>query len=215
MADEIPTELRHVVEFLNRQMDPAEVLAVEIKQYVGGDLKTLVPRIMGQTVEAQQKKLGSTKKPSEKGEAYRQFFQRLIDQLRERHFTKARVGQPQNWYAFASGLQGISYSARFAQGGQACAEIYIDRGDAALNKGLFDALASMKDSLESEFEEALNWERLDERRASRVAVYRTGTVEDDPQNLEEIQGWMVDRLLRFKKVFAPRLEEIAGGSYEQ
>jgi hypothetical protein len=58
VADEIPSELRRVVEFLNGQMDPAEVLAVEIKQYVGGDLKTLVPRLVGQTAEAQRKKAG-------------------------------------------------------------------------------------------------------------------------------------------------------------
>jgi hypothetical protein len=53
VADEIPPELRRVVEFLNGQMDPAEVLAVEIKQYAGqsGDepLKTLVPRVIGLT----------------------------------------------------------------------------------------------------------------------------------------------------------------------
>ncbi len=61
VADKIPDELRRVVEFLNGQMDPAEVLAVEIKQYVGGDLKTLVPRVIGQTVEAQQKKSGGTR----------------------------------------------------------------------------------------------------------------------------------------------------------
>lgn len=51
VADEIPAELRRVVEFLNHQMDPAEVLAVEIKQYVGQGMKTLVPRVIGQTVE--------------------------------------------------------------------------------------------------------------------------------------------------------------------
>jgi hypothetical protein len=56
VADEIPSELRRVVEFLNDQMDPAEVLAVEIKQYVGEDLRTLVPRLVGQTAEAQRKK---------------------------------------------------------------------------------------------------------------------------------------------------------------
>jgi len=57
VADEIPQELRRVVEFLNGQMDPAEVLAVEIKQYVGeGKLKTLVPRLVGQTALAQQRK---------------------------------------------------------------------------------------------------------------------------------------------------------------
>jgi hypothetical protein len=58
VTDEIPTELRRVIEFLNQQMDPAEVLALEIKQYIGGTLRTLVPRIVGQTVEAQQKKSG-------------------------------------------------------------------------------------------------------------------------------------------------------------
>ena len=52
VADEIPPELRRVVEFLNAQMDPAEVLAVEIKQYVGPGRKTLVPRVMGQVAEA-------------------------------------------------------------------------------------------------------------------------------------------------------------------
>jgi hypothetical protein len=56
VADEIPAELRRIVEFLNAQMDPAEVLALEIKQYIGEGLKTLVPRVIGQTAEAQQKK---------------------------------------------------------------------------------------------------------------------------------------------------------------
>src|SRR5215470_6528724 len=57
VADVIPAELRRIVEFLNGQMDPAEVLAVEIKQFVGqGNLKTLVPRVIGQTAEAATKK---------------------------------------------------------------------------------------------------------------------------------------------------------------
>lgn len=56
VADEIPSELRSIVEFLNQQMDPAIVLAIEIKQYAGGDLKTLVPVVLGQTSEAQQRK---------------------------------------------------------------------------------------------------------------------------------------------------------------
>jgi hypothetical protein len=48
VADEILTELRTIIGFLNKQMDPAEVLSVEIKQYVGEGIKTLVPRIVGQ-----------------------------------------------------------------------------------------------------------------------------------------------------------------------
>jgi hypothetical protein len=58
VADVIPPELRRVVEFLNQQMDPAEVLAVEVRQYVGDGLRTLVPSLIGQTAEAQQRKGG-------------------------------------------------------------------------------------------------------------------------------------------------------------
>ncbi len=56
VADYIPPELQRVVEFLNGQMDPAEVLAVEIKQYVEQSQQALVPRLVGRTAAAQQKK---------------------------------------------------------------------------------------------------------------------------------------------------------------
>jgi hypothetical protein len=58
IADEIPLELKQIVEFLNEQMDPAEVLALEIKQYVGEDQKTLIPRVFGQSSKTQIKKSG-------------------------------------------------------------------------------------------------------------------------------------------------------------
>ncbi len=56
VADRIPDELKRIVEFLNEQMDPAEVLALEVKQYAGQGLITLVPRVIGRTSEAQQRK---------------------------------------------------------------------------------------------------------------------------------------------------------------
>ncbi len=144
--------------------------------------------------------------PSERAEAYRAFFQGLIDRLRDQHaFTKARKAQGQNWYSFASGIQGVSYGAAFALGGRVRAEVYIDRGDVAENKALFDALAAHRDPLEAQFGEPLEWERLDDRRASRIAVYRPGSIEDDPQRIEEARGWVIDRLLRLKTVFGPRL----------
>jgi hypothetical protein len=48
----IPPELRSSVEFLNQQMDPAQVLAVEIRRFVGTSLNVLVPRVIGQTASA-------------------------------------------------------------------------------------------------------------------------------------------------------------------
>jgi hypothetical protein len=59
VADHLPPELRRVIEFLNDQMEEAEVLGIELAQYVGSDLKALVPRVIGQTEVTRQKKLPS------------------------------------------------------------------------------------------------------------------------------------------------------------
>lgn len=76
VSDEIPPELRRVVEFLNTQMDPAEVLAVEVKQFVSPQgWQTLVPRVIGQTAEALQKKTAATRPPNLWNEA--SFFEAL------------------------------------------------------------------------------------------------------------------------------------------
>jgi hypothetical protein len=53
VADEIPKELKRIVEFLNEKMADVEVLAVEVKQFNGENLKTLVPRVIGQTSQAE------------------------------------------------------------------------------------------------------------------------------------------------------------------
>ena len=52
IADDIPEPLKRVVEFLNAHMQEIEVLAVEIKQFRGGSMQTLVPRVFGRTAAA-------------------------------------------------------------------------------------------------------------------------------------------------------------------
>lgn len=89
VADVIPPELRRIVEFLNGQMDPAEVLAVEIRQFVGQGLKTLVPRVIGQTVEAERKKGGSG--PAERQWNEASFFEDLRQRRGDKEAEVART----------------------------------------------------------------------------------------------------------------------------
>jgi hypothetical protein len=60
VADSIPSELRAIVEFLNRQMQETEVYAIEVRQYVDaqGERQTIVPRVLGQTEAAKATKTG-------------------------------------------------------------------------------------------------------------------------------------------------------------
>jgi hypothetical protein len=62
IADEIPLELRQIVEFLNEQMNNVEVLAIEIKQYTGPEQKTLIPRLFGQSTKTSVRKRGNAEK---------------------------------------------------------------------------------------------------------------------------------------------------------
>jgi hypothetical protein len=56
VADKIPEELRRIIEFLNKQMNPAEVLGLELRQFAGQGLKTIVPGVVGRLEEASQKR---------------------------------------------------------------------------------------------------------------------------------------------------------------
>lgn len=55
VADELPRELRRLIEFLNEKMEDVQVLGVELRQYAGAALKALVPRVVGQTERARIK----------------------------------------------------------------------------------------------------------------------------------------------------------------
>ncbi len=56
LADEIPVELRRIIEFLDAQMRPAEVFGVELRQFGEDAGAVLVPRIVGRTAEAERAK---------------------------------------------------------------------------------------------------------------------------------------------------------------
>ena len=105
-------------------------------------------------------------------------------------------------------MPGIVYGNSFAQGGRVRAEIYIDRGDTELNKRLFDKLFEDRHNLEKEFGEPLEWERLDGKRASRIVIYRPGSIEDGPKLVEEIRDWSIEKLFKLRKVFAKKVEAL-------
>jgi hypothetical protein len=91
VADHLPAELVRVIEFLNEQMSPAEVLGVEVPQYVGGGHQVLVPRVVGRTSNAVAAKQPSGTQWDEDGflavvaerhgEAQAAFFRRLFGQV--------------------------------------------------------------------------------------------------------------------------------------
>jgi hypothetical protein len=108
VADRIPEELRRIVEFLNRQMHLAEVLAVEIPQFVGEDLQTLVPRVYGMTAEARTRKRTSASAAPAEAWVEADFFPELEANAQPEAAKAARAllewakanGRQVDWTAF-------------------------------------------------------------------------------------------------------------------
>jgi Domain of unknown function (DUF4268) len=73
---------------------------------------------------------------------------------------------------------------------------------------MFDWLFQRKADIEAQMGEALVWERLDHRRASRIsAVRQNSTIADAAEHGDELRAWLIDHLLRLRSVFGPLLRE--------
>jgi len=217
ISKELRDEHRKALEWLNEHTGPdVDCFGVVIEVIRIDDSK---PAFNFKTVvfpnEWQKGTGGGRPVASPKVEAYREYFQSLIDELRTKYkFTGARVGQPQNWYSFSSGVRGVIFSNSFAQGGKVRAEVYIDLQDKDQNKNLFDRLSEQKELIEKEYGAVLTWERLDERRASRIAVYREGSIDDPAETRVELLQWSIKNLLRLKEVLLPKAKAILARTQE-
>lgn len=207
VAETIREEHRQALEWLNQRTDTdtefygvvVELLQIDDSRPAYDFKPVVFPNEWQKTKRSQ-----TTGRVSIKGEAYRQYYQRLIDELREKHkFTGARIAQPQSWYAFSAGTSGVAFSAVFAGDGTVRVELYIDLGTFEANKALFDWLQNQKDSIEKQLGYSVQWERLDGRRASRIYVSRSGSIESIAEELEQLRKWQIEKLLHFKRVFAP------------
>ncbi len=149
---------------------------------------------------------GSIVLPSERELKYKAFFQNLIDELRLLQFTRARRAQPQSWYTFSSERSNVyTYAVSFARGRNVRCEIYLDYNDQTSTKELFDELVKLKSEIEAELDTPLSWERLDGKNASRIALYRPGSIDSTTEDLEEIKQWSINMLQRLKKVMPERI----------
>lgn len=190
ISREIREEHRQAIDWLNRG-DGAETqyFAVVLELLQIDDSKPAVNlRLVASPNDwsRQSKKGPAMGVPTSLGIAYQAFNQRLIDELREKKFTNARKAQPQNWCAFATGVTNVQYATAFSKEGLR-AEVYFQMPERARNEVAFDALFAQRTEIEQSFGERLSWERLDGKKACRIACYTQGSI-DDPRRCSTSNG---------------------------
>ena len=112
--------------------------------------------------------------------------------------------QGQNWHVLASldksRPDAANLGVSFARKRRFRVELYIDYADKEVNKRVFDGLRSQRGDIEGRLGEPLEWERLDQKRASRIAIYTKAQVLAYVDNISLID-WAVRRVEQFRSVF--------------
>ena len=214
VAREFREEHRQALDWLNqRTSDETEFFGVRVEVWKMDDSRPAphFTLVAAQNEWRRRKRRDEfTTGPSERMLRYQAFFQPLINDLHERGFTYARRAPQQSWYNVAAGRQpGVVYGAAFGHGREVRVEVYINSTGQEWNKSLFDLLEKRRESIEAEFEARLEWSHLDEGLASRIALVREGSIDDDDRTLDEIRAWMIEWLLTFKRVFGPEFDKLA------
>jgi hypothetical protein len=112
-----------------------------------------------------------------------------------------------SWIGVSSGVRGLGLNYAVTQD-QSGAELYIDRGKGndVENKSAFDHLFAHREEIEKSFGGPLSWERLDNKRASRIRAPIAGGYRSPAEEWERIQGELVGAMSRLEAALRPFLK---------
>lgn len=167
--------------------------------------------VVGPSVESKQ--LGDEKKEyAERHMLRKEFWIRLLEKAKERTNIHSNISPcVYHWIGAGGGKSGISYNYVITQK-YGSSEIYFDKGkefvDPNVNKQRFDKLLENRKKIEQVFGEKLLWERLDNRRASRISYRIEGIGLKDKERWNELQDKMIDAMIRLEKAFKPYIRKL-------
>lgn len=120
--------------------------------------------------------------------------------LRNKPFN-ARKATTDHWYDVALGTSEAHISITLVNKINSIGiEIYIND-----NKELFDRLYSASEEIQNELGFSMDWQRLDNKKASRIIYYISGLDFDNHENYNELVNEVIDRVIDIRNAFRNRL----------
>ena len=176
------------------------------------DLQQIIP-----TPEAADYMIGMAAKESEeksvqgtqkrRHEMRRAFWTRTLEELERRGVTRyENIGPSKDhWLASATGVSGCSYNLIFSKN-EARVELYLQRSQTD-NKWIFDQLEQKRQEIEEQFGAELQWQRLDEKKASRICYSHPYDGFND-ENWRTMINWLCERIVNLEQAFSEPLARL-------
>jgi hypothetical protein len=137
-----------------------------------------------------------------------EFWKELLMQMNVKSDLFANITPSKEaWIVTGSGVGGAGLtfgaSKKYAR-----VELYISRANTEENKFIFDELFKRKDEIEKSFGESLTWERLDNKKASRIKYQQNEVNVFNKDDWPKMISFLIDAMVRFEKALKEPLNKI-------
>lgn len=202
ISSEPRQEHERTIEWLNESGLDVNFYLVQIEVYRIGESEP-APKfsiIAGPSEES--KIIGEEKKElSERHKKRLEFWKSLLERSKSKTPLHSNITPSiYSWIGTGAGRSGLGYNYVITYKYGAI-ELYIDRGKESKeeNKRIFDELHSHKKEIEEVFGGELEWQRLDDSRASRIRKTYTHARLDDKNKWDKLQDNMIDEMIKLEK----------------
>lgn len=213
IASKFQEEHRAALDWLNEGTgESLEFFGVEVRAVKIGDSQ---PAPLFRLIATPNLWVRDVKAPTgnltERQKQYVLYWRPLLEKLRNERGWRIKTENSVPHYNAGSGLGrgfgSFGRTMRFARGGEARVELWIQSDDKDWNKKAFDVLIESREEIEKELG-LMIWDRLDSANGSKVGVSRTGSMDSSDEEKAEIRDWMLEHIDKFRHVFRPHLEHV-------
>ncbi|WP_112133745.1 DUF4268 domain-containing protein [Glycomyces dulcitolivorans] len=197
-------EHRRALDWLNERTDSdTRFFGVAVRVWRIGDS---APALQFNVVAAPNdwgKRVRSTAAAQQRGEGkrplYLEFWEQLTNAISQRGHGWCRPGRRNsvNWIDFSTGApRGTQYGMSFTRDSLR-SELYLHNREQIEPSTSFERFLERREALETHYGSSLEFEALEGRKASRIADYRPGSIEDTDAWPEFID-WFIDAQRRLR-----------------
>ena len=133
--------------------------------------------------------------------------QRLID---KKSPVRPQKAHPQHWASFALGRAGTGLNACINSQKNTVWIEFAFYGPSG--KVWYDEVTAKREAIEAAFGEPLDWQRMEGKKQSRVALHRPNSDIDDEKDWPNQYQWLIDKLELFHQVFQPVAKSLSDGN---
>jgi hypothetical protein len=214
IAEEIQADHRAAVDWLNAHTDEEySFFAIEIELW-RIDNSSPAPRfnVIASPNDWTRTTKSATKIVGDADSAARHhvrlaYWESFAAYLKQHNSTfRIRRANKDNWFWFSVGRTDFGISATIStEKNRLGVELSMSNDP---GKVAFKALYAQRDAINAEFGEGLDWQELPGKKASRIVIYQYSVDPSDKAQYATLHSWMLERMDRFKKVFAKRVQQL-------